>query len=132
PLLRAEGLALTRPEAAAEFVEGHVAAVLGQLHPLPDLAELLLLLPDPHSPGPKLREALRAKGAMRPGLARDPGSATVRALLGRLDRDLVPGAGRGAPATDLGVGPVARALLAVAEGKSVAAVIAAVREERPG
>ncbi|MGX9922872.1 AAA family ATPase [Streptomyces sp. NPDC002248] len=131
-LLRAEGLALTRPEAAAEFVEGHVAAVLKQLHPLPDLAELLLLLPDPHSPGPKLREALRTKGALRPGLARDPASATVRALLGHLDRDLMPGAGRGRPAVDLGAGPVARALLAVVEGKSVAAVIAAVREERPG
>jgi hypothetical protein len=131
-LLRAEGLALTRPAAAAEFVESHVAAVLGQRHPLPDLAELLLLLPDPHSPGPKLRDALRAEGALRPELTRDPASAVVRALLGRLDRDLVPGAGRWEPAADLGVGPVARALLAVAEGKSVAAVIAAVKEERPG
>ncbi|MFJ4438692.1 hypothetical protein [Streptomyces sp. NPDC088923] len=131
-LLRAEGLALTRPEAAAEFVEDHVATVLKQLHPLPDLAELLLLLPNPRSPGPELRKALRAKGALRPGVARDPGSATVRALLARLDRDLVPGAGRALPAADLGVGPVSRALLAVAEGKPVAAVVAAVLEERRG
>ncbi|MFJ5090161.1 hypothetical protein [Streptomyces sp. NPDC088674] len=130
-LLRAEGLAYTRPEAAAEFVEGHAGAVARQRNPLPDLAELLLLLPGPRRPGPELRKALR-RACGQPGVSRDPGSAVVRALLARLAPEFVPDAGRGALGADLDVGPVARALLAVAEGKSVAGVVAAVREERPG